>query len=192
MMSISSLGSAFNQSIYGTQRAPSASAAASTGAASGAPASNQSSSTVTLSPDAQAIAKLNSEGITVELVSAADVPNLMNPAGYAKQVAAAKASGAVSPAAGELSEADFDSVLANYGATSTQANQLFQSIDTNDNGTLSNGELLNALGNTGSDGDTSTSQGLLTLMDTNHDSVVSGSEFIAFETSLASSEKASV
>jgi len=191
MMSISSIGSSANQSIYGTQRAPSASAAASTGAASGAPASNESSSTVTLSPDAQAFAKFNSEGITVELVSAAGVPNLMNPAGYAQQVAAAKASGATSPADGELSQANFDSVLANYGATSTQADQLFQSIDTNDNGTISNSELLNALGNTGSDSNTSTSQGLLTLMDTNHDSVVSGSEFITFETSLVSSEKAS-
>ncbi len=186
-MSISSIGSSVSQSIYGTQRAPSAS----TGAAPGAPASNESSSTVTLSPEAQAIAKLNSEGITVELVSAADVPNLADPAGYAQQLAAAKASGATSPADGDLSEADFDSVLSNYGATSAQANQLFQSIDTNDNGTLSNGELLNALGNTGSDGDTSTSQGLLTVMDTNHSSVVSGSEFITFETSLVSSEKAS-
>jgi hypothetical protein len=187
-MSISSIGSSAIQSIYRTQRAPSAPAAASTDAAAGAPASNESSSTVTLSPDAQAIAKLNSLGVTVELVSAADVPNLMNPAEYAQQMAAAKASGATSPADGKLSEADFESVLAKYGATSTQADQLFQSIDTNDNGTLSNGELLNALGNTGSD--TSTSQGLLTLMDTNHDSVVSGSEFVTLETSLVSSEKA--
>ena len=110
-MSISSIGSSANQSIYGPQRAPSASAAASTGAASGAPASNESSSTVTLSPDAQAFAKFNSEGITVELVSAAGVPNLMNPAGYAQQVAAAKASGATSPADGKLSEANFNSML---------------------------------------------------------------------------------
>ena len=187
-MSISSLGNYINPAMYGTQQATSAATPASTGTNPAATSSSATADWVTLSPDAQAVAKLNSAGITVESVSLADNPNLLNLAGLAKKSATSQPSTSTSPADGDLSKANFEKTLAQYGATSTQADQYFTDIDSNNDGVISNSELLTALGNTGSDTDSSLSQGLLSLMNTAHSGVVSGTEFTNFETSLVTAE----
>lgn len=178
-MSISSIGGYVNPAIFGTQQTSSTSTATSTAAASTAPTSGGSSDWVTLSPDAQAVAGLNAAGVTVECVPLSDVPNLASGQSSATTT---------STGDGDLSESEFEKALAGYGATGSQADQYFSDIDTNDNGSLSNSELITALGDTGSDTDSSLSQGLLSLMNTSHSGVVSGSEFTAFETSLVTAE----
>jgi hypothetical protein len=191
-MSISSLGSYVNAATYGASPATSTSAAAPAAAASaGNTSSSPSADWLTLSPDAQAVAGLNSAGITVECVSLADDPSLMNLADLAKGAAPAQTSTTPSSGNGDLSKTAFENALAKYGATSGQADQLFADIDTNGDGAVSNSELLTALGDTGSDTDSSLSQGLLSLMDTSHSGAVSGTEFTNFETSLVTSETSS-
>jgi hypothetical protein len=105
-----------------------------------------------------------------------------------KQSATSQTSTGTSPADSDLSKANFEKTLAQYGATGTQADQYFTDIDSNNDGVISNSELLTALGNTGSDTDSSLSQGLLSLMNTTHNGVVSGTEFTNFETSLVTAE----
>jgi hypothetical protein len=188
-MSISSLGSYVNPAIYGASPATSTPAAAPTAVGSaGSASSSPSSDWLTLSPDAQAVAGLNAAGVTVESVSLADDPNLMNFANLAKGSATTQTPTTPSSGIGDLSKTEFESALAKYGATSGQADQLFADIDTNGDGTVSNSELLTALGDTGSDTDSSLSQGLLSLMDTSHSGAVTGTEFTNFETTLVSSE----
>jgi hypothetical protein len=86
MMSISSLGNYINPATYGTQQATSATTAASSAINPAATSSAATADWVTLSPDAQAVAKLNSAGITVESVRLADNPNLLNFAQLAEAV----------------------------------------------------------------------------------------------------------
>ncbi len=176
-MSISSIGGYVNPAMFGTQQTSSASAT-STAAVASTPASS-GSDWLTLSPDAQAVASLNAAGVTVECVPLSDVPNLAS----GQSSAATTSTGQ-----GDLSESEFEKALAGYGASSSQADQYFADIDSNDNGSVSNSELITALGDTGSDTDSSLSQGLLSLMNTSHSGVVSGSEFTAFETSLVTAE----
>jgi len=157
----------------------------------------ESSTQVTLSPDAQAIANLNRAGITMFQFSLAglDLPPQSSP-GFAQALAqAANANrpqtGNVGQNDGLISQSDFEAVAAKFGATKTQADQLFASLDTDGSGSVSNAELLNAMASTGTDPNSATSQALLKLMDTNGDSTVSGSEFLKFESAMISAEKAS-
>jgi hypothetical protein len=190
-MSISSIGSNINSITYGTQPATSAATTASTATNSAATSAGGTADWVTLSPDAQAIAKLNSAGITVECVSLTADPGLLNLSGLASKSGTSRTSTGTSPA-GDLTKTGFESALANYGATSTQADQYFKAIDTNNDGVVSNSELLTALGNTDIDTHSPLSQGLLSLMNTSHNGRVSEPEFTDFETSLVTSETPSV
>ena len=187
-MSIASIGNYANAISYSSNTS-SASVPSSTSSTASSTSSSDSADLVTLSPEALGIARLNAAGITLECVSASSLPNLQQLAASGLQSSSGSSSTkTTSPANGELSEALFAKVLAGYGATSTQADTYFSEIDTNDNGEISNGELLTALGDTGSDTGSSLSQGLLTLMNTSHSGVVSGTEFVAFETSLVTAE----
>ncbi len=91
---------------------------------------------------------------------------------------------------GLISQSAFEAAAAQFGATKTQADQLFASLDTDDRGSVSNAQLLKALANTGSDPHSATSQALLKLMNTNGDNTVSSSEFLKFESAMITAEKA--
>jgi hypothetical protein len=144
-MSISSVGYNPYSQLYPSIR-PSSSSGTPNAANPESSAAPSSASSVTLSSDAAALARLNSEGIT----------------------------------AVEIAE--------NFGATKTQADQDFDHIDANGNGTVSNAELLSALSST-RDTSSPSAQALLSLMDVNGDRGVSGTEFLNFETAAVSAEE---
>jgi hypothetical protein len=157
----------------------------------------ESSTQVTLSPDAQAIANLNRVGITMFETSLAglNLPPRSSP-GFAQALAQAvdasrPPTNSVGQNDGLISQSAFEAVAAQFGATKTQADQIFASLDTDGSGSVSNAELLKAMANTGSDPHSATSQALLKLMDTNGDNTVSSSEFLKFESAMISAEKAS-
>ena len=91
---------------------------------------------------------------------------------------------------GLISQSAFEAAAAQFGATKTQADQLFASLDTDGSGSVSNAELLKAMANTDSDPQSATSQALLKLIDTNDDKTVSSGEFLKFESAMVTAEKA--
>lgn len=174
-MSISSIGNSSLAQLYsGPTSAAAKSATASNNVASN---SEPSGSRVTLSADAQALAGLNADGITVtqEPID-----------GY--QLSSGKLLPAT-PTSGTVSETAFETIAEEFGASKSQADQDFQAMDANNSGSISNGELLTAMGDTRNSASAS-SRALLSLMDTNHDGSVSGTEFVNFETALVGAEKA--
>ena len=173
-MSISSIGNSPFAQLYANTKAASAKSTAITGNA--ASSSEPSSSRVTLSPDAQALAGLNADGVTVMQV----------PISYALSSGIPRPA---TPTIGTESEAAFETVAEQFGATKSQADQDFQAIDTNDSGSMSNSEFLTAMGDTRNTS-SSTSQALLSLMDSNGNGTVSGSEFVTFETAVVGAETA--
>jgi hypothetical protein len=175
-MSISSIGNSPLAQLYSSTKSPVAkNTAASSNAASN---SDAAGSRVTLSADAQAIAGLNADGVTVTQVPIG---------GY--ELSSGKLLPAT-PTNGTVSETAFETIAEEFGATKSQADQDFQAIDTNDSGSISNSEFLTAMGDTRNSSSTS-SQALLSLMDANGDGTVSGSEFVNFETTVVGAEKAS-
>lgn len=161
-----------------TTTSTTASSSTSQTSTSSAPAS---SSVVTLSPEAQTYAKLNAEGVTITQVGLA--------AGNPVQNLEKAASNAVGLQNGAVSQTDFETLAAQFGASKAQADQVFQQLDSNNNGSVSNSELLKALGNTdGSGGTSASSQALLKLIDANGDGTVSGSEYLKFETAFVAAE----
>ena len=175
-MSISSISNSSLAQLYSSPKSAAAnSTAASTNTAS---TSEPSGSRVTLSADAQAIAGLNADGITVIQVPIG---------GY--ELSSGKLL-PPTPTNGTVSETAFQTIAEEFGATKSQADQDFQSIDTNDSGSISNSELLTAMGDTRNSSSAS-SQALMSLMDTNDNGTVSGSEFVNFETAVVGAEKAS-
>jgi Ca2+-binding EF-hand superfamily protein len=122
------------------------------------------------------LARLNSEGITAVEIKGPGLSSGVQPS---------------SPGAGGdgiLSEASFEAIAENFGATKTQADQDFDHIDANGNGAVSNAELLSALSST-RDTSSPSAQALLSLMDVNGDRGVSGTEFLNFETAAVSAEE---
>jgi Ca2+-binding EF-hand superfamily protein len=93
------------------------------------------------------------------------------------------------PANDTLSQSSFESLIAQFGGTAAQADQLFSLLGGNETGTVSNAQMLKALGNTRSDPSSQTSQMLMTLMDKNGDASVSGGEFLQFETAMVNAER---
>ena len=145
------------------------------------PAASQSGSpsmsdTVTLSPEAQTIASFNAEGISVVIVHSAGLSRGVQPP-------------SPSPVPnGSASKSDFEAVMSGFGLSTQQANQDFAEMDRNDDGAISNGEVLSAMSAT-SQGGSSFSEGLRQAMDMNHDGSVSGTEFVNLETALVGVEK---
>jgi hypothetical protein len=172
-MSITSVGNSVLSQLYPTaQKAKSSANQTSTSPEATPPSS---ASTVTLSPQAQAFASLNEEGVTVTLVSGRGLSSGIQPASFP------------GGSNGVLSQASFQQVLESYGATSSEAHQIFSAADTNKDGSISNGELLGVMSSTA----TSTSpaaERLLQLMDTNHDGSVGNIEYATMETSMVQAE----
>jgi hypothetical protein len=134
------------------------------------------SDTVTLSPEAQAIASFNAEGISVVIVHSAGLSRGVQPP-------------SPSPVPnGSASKSDFEAVMSGFGLSTQQADQDFAEMDRNDDGSISNSEVLSAMSAT-SQGGSSFSEGLRQVMDMNHDGSVSGTEFVNLETALVGVEK---
>jgi EF-hand domain pair len=145
------------------------------------PAASQSGSpsmsdTVTLSPEAQAIASFNAEGISVVIVHSAGLSRGVQPP-------------SPSPVSkGSVSKSDFEAVMSGFGLSTQQADQNFAAMDSNGDGSISHCEMLSAMSAT-SQGGSSLSEGLRQMMDMNHDGSVSGTEFVNLETVLVGVEK---
>ncbi len=161
--------------------------------------STNSSAIVTLSPAARVIAGLNAKGITVNVGSLASLGITARPtttAGW-EQLGRALAGATVSPpfnAAqhrydGAISKSDFTGAIAQLGGTQQTAGQLFNDLDVDHSGSVSNTELFDALAATSSDPSSSTSQALLLLMDRDGNDSVSTTEYAKIETSLIAAEK---
>jgi hypothetical protein len=175
-MSISSIGTSPLAQLYSSSKsAATKSTVTSSNAASN---SEPAGSRVTLSADAQAIAGLNADGVTVTQVPIG---------GY--ELSSGKLL-PPTPTNGTVSETVFETIAEEFGATKSQADQDFQAIDTNDSGSISNSEFLTAMGDT-RDSSGASSQALVSLMDANGDGTVSGSEFVNFETAVVGAEKSS-
>ncbi|TDV35561.1 hypothetical protein C7405_10551 [Paraburkholderia caballeronis] len=183
-----------NDSAAASNSAPAA-------AASATPAATpEPSATVTLSANAQALATLASHGITVEQGSIADlglppVSSLKTPEDWQKFGEALASAIPHYPTApdgtpiGQISEQDFEKVIANFGGTTDQADALFQQLDSDAGDSVSHSELLNALANT-RDPSSAAGSALLTVMDQNQDGTVDEQEFVKLETALVEAEKA--
>jgi hypothetical protein len=145
------------------------------------PATSQGSSpstsdTVTLSPDAQAMASLNAKGITMVTIHSRGLSSGVQPP---------------SPSAvpdGLMSKSDFEAVTASFGVGTQQADQDFAAMDSNGDGSISHSEMLSAMSAT-SQGSSSLSKELRQMMDTNDDGSVSSTEFINLETAFVGVEK---
>jgi len=138
--------------------------------------SSSMSDTVTLSPEAQAIASLNAKGITMVTIHSRGLSSGVQPP-------------SPSPVPnGSAAKSDFEAVMSGFGLSTQQADQDFAAMDRNDDGSISNSEMLSAMSAT-SQGGSSLSEGLRQLMDTNHDGSVSGTEFVNLETALVGVEK---
>jgi hypothetical protein len=195
-------GSAGASGSTGAQNAAGSQDAGNTASASSA-ASSSPSSIVTLSPQAQAFSELASKGVTVTEVSLSSLgitPDQIAQARTPDQVVALMAgvakklqsAGDTPKQGGAVSQKDFDNVVEQqFGGTKAQADQLFAAFDGNQDGSISNSELLNELGSLSSDSTNPAAQTLLGLMDSNHDGSVDQSEFLKFETSFVQNEKVS-
>ncbi|HTH62483.1 MAG TPA: hypothetical protein VL689_20335 [Paraburkholderia sp.] len=161
-----------------------------------------SSTQVTLSPEAQQLAKLNAEGVTVTVTSLSglNLPSRSSGesfADYAQQLTQAlKGFTPITPPTngegqydGYISQSAFETVVAQFGGTKTQADQLFTELDANGGSSLSNTELLDTMAGTSTSPNSSSAQALLKLMDSNGDGSVSSGEFLNFETAMVAAEK---
>jgi hypothetical protein len=175
-MSISPLGNQLPAQFYSNPQSSRSNDSSSAIAGPADTSASTASTRVTLSADAQALASLNAQGITVITV---DGPGL------------SRGGQPVQPGSGgngSLSPAGFETVMNQFGASKTQADEEFDTMDADGSGSISNGEVLKTLGRLGNG--SPLSQQLLTQMDTNGDGSVSGTELVNFETAVVDAEKA--
>ncbi|BCZ85316.1 EF-hand domain-containing protein [Paraburkholderia terrae] len=88
-----------------------------------------------------------------------------------------------------LSQSNFETLVAKFGGTKAQADELFQYFDTNGGGLVSNGEFLDGLANASKDEGSVFSQSLFGLIDTDGSGSVSFSELDTFEATFIKAEK---
>jgi EF hand len=173
-MSIPSIGNAWLGVAYPATQPSSSKPGSAAGAAQNPPV--VSSDTLTLSPEAQAMAALNANGITVVTIHSRGLSSGQQPIQPSSVVN------------GLVSEKDFEAMAASFGDAAGQADQDFAAMDTNGNGSISNAEMLNAMSAT-TNGNDALSQSLRQMMDANHDGSVSGTEYVNLETAIVSVEE---
>lgn len=154
------------------------------------------STQVTLSADAQALARINAEGVTVTQGS---IMGLHAPGGSPSTSiqqlmdavrSLAPHTNSQGQADGYVCGADFETMIAQrFGRATVQVPNLFNAFDIDGSGSISNPEMLSAMSSTGSDPTSSSSQALLHAMDTNGDGTVSVDEYTQFETAMVEAEK---
>jgi hypothetical protein len=169
-MSIAPAGSGILNAIYSQAQPPHAKRQSGTASDPSGSAAAPASDTVTLSPQAQAVASLNCEGVTMFNVSGPGLSSGRQPSG---------------PIAlyGSVSKSTFEGVAASFGATAQQADQDFAAMDTNGDGSISNAEMLSGMSQT-SNTNGPLAQSLRQMMDTNNDGSVSGTEYVNLESAL--------
>jgi EF-hand domain pair len=143
----------------------------------------ESSTKVTFSNGAQAIASFAANGGLVTNVSGADA--------LSKGLGAAGGLQAINsdiPTNGVMSKDDFEKLIAGLGGTTAQADQLFSTFDTNNDGSVTQSEFVAGLGKIQGGANTPFAQSLAKLMDSNRDGSVSSNEFIDFETDFLAAE----
>jgi hypothetical protein len=163
----------------------------STSAAESSAEVSTSSTTVTLSAEAQQFASFAAAGITFTEFSISSLggsPGAFADASPAQQFAMLQAAAGTPHVGGAVTQAGFEKLVAQFGGTKAQADQLFTSLDTNADGSISNKEFLNALANTAKDPGSPVSQLLLGLMNTDHSGSVSLTQFGQFETAFVRAE----
>jgi EF hand len=174
-MSIAPASDGILNAIYSQVQPAHAKRHADTGSDASGSTAAPPSDTVTLSPQAQAAASLNAEGVTMMYVKGPGLSSGRQPSG---------------PIAlyGSVSKDSFEGVAAGFGAGAQQADQDFAAMDTDGDGLISNGEMLSAMSQT-AHSDDSLSQGLRQMMDANHDGSVSGTEYVNLETALVNAAR---
>jgi Ca2+-binding EF-hand superfamily protein len=90
---------------------------------------------------------------------------------------------------GTISQSDFEAVLAAFGGGKDYADQIFDSLDKDHDGSVSNAEWLHAVGSTASEPGSDTSQSLLKAMDSDGNGIVNSAEFTRFEAAMIAAEK---
>jgi EF-hand domain pair len=189
-MSVSSINSYSPFSKMNSIRPASSEAKSTSTSSSSEP---EPSSQVTLSANARAIASLAAKGVTLTQTQLSP-PELADArSGNLVQLGSDIAGSSGSPPPnGEISQSDFEQLLqSQFGATQSQADQLFKGFDTNDDGSISNAELLNGLAGTLNSTPTGFDQTLLSVMDTSDNGTVSQPEFTQFESAMVGIEKSS-
>jgi Ca2+-binding EF-hand superfamily protein len=142
---------------------------------------------VQFSSDTNAIAQLASQGVSMRTVSFK--PLSEQQAG--SQASSSSEGGVLED--GSVSKSAFENLVAQYGGSAVQADQLFSSFDANGDGSISQSEFLSGIGKlTGANSNTPFAQSVGSLMDDhgNRDGVVSESEFVGFETAFLNTETA--
>jgi Ca2+-binding EF-hand superfamily protein len=91
---------------------------------------------------------------------------------------------------GNISQPAFDTVIEHMGGTKSEADQIFSSLDTDGNGSISNSELLNAVSLLGSNKANSGVQELEKLLVPYGDSTVTDGELLNFESAMVAAENA--
>jgi hypothetical protein len=193
VMSISSVNSSAQTSQLNGGNASGTSA--SSGAAATSTSSNtpESSSVVTLSPDARALAAAAAAGISVGQVSLAGL-GFSTSEPMAEQIAQLQQAAKTLPTEAlqnpdtGVSQAAFDKLVAQFGGTTQQAAELFQGFDTNGDGSISNAEFEAGLANALKSPSSPFAQALFGLMNTDGTGSISASEFNSFETAFLQGE----
>ena len=151
---------------------------------------------MTLSPGAQALAALptvtvSASGVASEQISLASQgisPSELASSTPVELMGALQQHAQAVNAGASLSHSDFEKLVAEFGGTKTQADQLFQDFDTNGDGSVSNQEFLDGLVNASKDGSSAFAQSLFKLMDADGNGSVSASEFSTFEATFIDAE----
>lgn len=175
-----------------TAQQASAASSGTSATASASGASKSDSTNESLGADARPDAIGAADGITItyQPIGGRDAPLGSSASSLAQALSnAGQGSDPSKPVSDTLSKSSFESLIEKFGGTQAQADQLFSMLGGDENGTVSNAQMLKALGNTLSDPSSQTSQMLMTLMDRNGDQLVSGGEFIQFETAMVNTER---
>lgn len=90
---------------------------------------------------------------------------------------------------GSISQSDAESVIEHFGGTATQAGQIFSALDTDQNGSLSNEELLSAISQLGSSTASNGVQALAQLLAPDAGNTITEGTLLSFESAMVAAEK---
>lgn len=157
---------------------------------------SDSSAMVKLSAEGKSLAALNSTGIVTTQSSIANIPQpTQDTNGQLVMSPALTDAGVYAPLGpdgkpdGFITKASFESVAQQFGETIVQADQLFQALGANTDGLLSHDQFMNGIVGALKNADSAISQTIMTSMDVDGNGIVSGTEYINYETAFIAAEK---